>query len=77
MLWDTFWEVSELDFEDCENVEQGGKEEGTSEGTAAEARALRRDFVKALKDKEGLNRLRRERKICQRGTQCQVGYFTR
>lgn len=51
--------------------------EGPSEGTAARARALRRDSDKALKDKEILDRLRRKRKAHQRGALCQGRYFTR
>lgn len=47
-----------------------GKEGGEHfTGTAAGARAL--------KGKEGLDRLRRERKAHLRGSQCHVGYFTR
>lgn len=41
------------------NVKCGREEEGTPEGTAAGARALRRDLGKALKGTEGLSRLRR------------------
>lgn len=52
MLRDTYWEVSESDFEGCENAEWGRDGEGTLGGTAARTRALRRDLDKALKDQE-------------------------
>lgn len=55
----------------------GSKGASPPEGAAAEARASGRDPGKVLKDKEGLNRLRRERKANQRGAQCQMGNFAR
>lgn len=68
MLRDIFWEVSELEFEGREMWSGEGRGEHFT-GTAAGARAL--------KGKEGLDGLRRERKAHLRGAQCHVGYFTR
>lgn len=54
--------------------EQGG---GHSRRGCSRDRGLERDLGKALKDKEGLNRLRRERKAHQRGAQHPMGNYTR
>lgn len=44
----------------------GSKGVGPPKGAATGAEAARRDLGKTLKDKEGLNRLRRERKAVRK-----------